>query len=197
MVVIIVVVLLVVRAIYVPGDFGIHGGFTYNFYRQANVSEWQSVSVKYQGREYCGTCHQGNYDLIMASPHSVIQCENCHGPGIGHPDTVKKLTPGNSRQLCWRCHIYLPYPGSGRAVVPGIEPQRSSRPPGHGVLHLPQPAPAGSLARSSRMMRTEMSAELPEPLPKRPDGFDLAAGFSQEDRAWSPPGSWCRRPPWN
>jgi predicted CXXCH cytochrome family protein len=57
----------------------------------------------------------------MASPHSVIQCENCHGPGIGHPEKVKKLPPGDSRQLCWRCHSYLPYHGSGRAVLPGFD----------------------------------------------------------------------------
>jgi predicted CXXCH cytochrome family protein len=143
-VVLALVVVLVVRTIYIPGDFGIHGSFTYNFYRQANVGEWQSVSVKYQGREYCRTCHQHNYDLIMASPHSVIQCEDCHGPGIGHPETVKKLTPGNSRQLCWRCHIYLPYPGSGRSVVPGIEPNAPHAPLGMECYscHNPhQPAP--------------------------------------------------------
>jgi predicted CXXCH cytochrome family protein len=120
-VVLLLVVLVVFRAVYVPEDFGIHGSYTFNYYRQANISEWQSVSVKYQGREYCATCHKTNYDLIMAGPHSVIQCENCHGPGTGHPETVKKLTPGNSRQLCFRCHSYLPYNGSGRAVVPGID----------------------------------------------------------------------------
>ncbi len=121
-VLVVLALLLTFRSLYIPSDFGIHGSFTYNLYRANNLTEWQSVTVKYQGREFCGSCHDKNYKSIMAGPHSVIQCENCHGPGIGHPDTVKKLTPGNSQQLCWRCHVYLPYDGSGRSVLPGIEP---------------------------------------------------------------------------
>ena len=37
--------------------------------------------VKYQGKEYCKDCHTDKYDSINKTPHRIIQCENCHGPG--------------------------------------------------------------------------------------------------------------------
>ena len=120
-VVLLFIVLVVVREIYVPDDFGTHGSFTYNYYRQSNIQEWQSVSVKYQGREYCNDCHEEKVNQIAATPHAAIQCENCHGPGAGHPATVK-LAIGDSQKLCLRCHAYLPYAASGRSKIIGIDP---------------------------------------------------------------------------
>jgi hypothetical protein len=39
-----------------------------------------------------------------------------------HPDNPPKLTIDKSREQCLRCHAYLPYPTSGRAVIRGIDP---------------------------------------------------------------------------
>ncbi len=118
-----VALLLTVRANVVPSDFGVNGrSFTYGFYRKGAIAYWKAVKVKYRGREYCQDCHDDKEKAIMASPHKIIQCENCHGPAIDHPDNPPKLTIDRSRGLCLRCHALLPYPGTNRASIPGIDP---------------------------------------------------------------------------
>ena len=126
-VVLVFIVLVVAREIYVPDDFGTHGSFTYEYYRQSDIQEWQSVTVKYQGKAYCNNCHQDKVEQIAPTPHSPIECENCHGPGIGHPETVK-LAIGDSQELCLRCHAYLPYAASGRSQIVGIDPSAHGLP---------------------------------------------------------------------
>ena len=71
---------------------------------------------------YCKDCHSEKYDSIRKSPHGIIPCEDCHGPGAGHPDNLSKLPIDRRRQLCLRCHARLPYPTSGRNAIPGIDP---------------------------------------------------------------------------
>ena len=112
----------VARIFLVPDDFGVHGeSFTYNYYRLGNVQEWQDFPAKYQGRERCGRCHEENLVEIADSKHAKMQCENCHGPGAGHPKTVKKLPINSSRELCLRCHHKLEYPSSQRGALPGVD----------------------------------------------------------------------------
>ncbi len=113
---------LVARIFLVPEDFGVHGAsFTYNFYRASNVQEWKDFPAKYDARERCKRCHSENVAEHAASGHAVIQCQNCHGPAIGHPKEVEKLHVNGSRELCLRCHQALPYPSSQRASLPGID----------------------------------------------------------------------------
>jgi predicted CXXCH cytochrome family protein len=119
-----VVAVFTARAFMVPEDFGVHGdSFTYNFYRLSNVQEWKDFPAKYQGRERCARCHDEKAAENAASKHASIQCENCHGPGAGHPKKVKKLAIDGSRDLCLRCHQSLPYPSSQRAALPAIDGQ--------------------------------------------------------------------------
>jgi hypothetical protein len=121
----IIVLVLAARIFYVPKDFGIHErGYMYGWYRQAHIEDWKKVQVKYQGAEYCKDCHEKNYGVIKKSPHQNIQCENCHGPAIDHPNEPPKLTIDKSRQQCLRCHYPLPYPSSGRAKIKGIDPDK-------------------------------------------------------------------------
>jgi len=119
-----VALLLIVRHFMVPRDFGVEAGgnFTYNFHRLSATEDWENFKVKYRGREYCRECHEENLQSILDSPHADIQCENCHGPAIDHPDNPEVLTLNTSRALCLRCHTYLPYPTSQRADLPGIDP---------------------------------------------------------------------------
>jgi len=113
---------LVARIFMVPDDFGVHGdSFTYNFYRLGNVQEWKDFPAKYQGRERCARCHEENTEEIATSKHVNMQCENCHGPGVGHPKQIKKLPVNASRELCLRCHHYLAYPSSQRSALAGID----------------------------------------------------------------------------
>jgi len=117
-----VVILLVVRAWYVPEDFGVHGrNFTYGFHRLSDIDFWAGFKVKYRTREYCRECHEENVASILDSPHGAIQCENCHGPAIDHPDDDTSLAITGSRLLCLRCHAFLPYPQSNRSdVIPPV-----------------------------------------------------------------------------
>jgi len=119
----IVALILMVRTVLVPSDFGIHEqGYMYGMHRKSNEAEWKSVKVKYQGSDACKECHERNYKDIKESPHMDISCENCHGPILGHPKDPVGLTIDRSRQLCLRCHLKLPYKASDRGGLKGINP---------------------------------------------------------------------------
>jgi len=121
----IVAAILVVREFVVPEDFGIYErGYMYSWHRKSNEDEWKAFKVKYRSSEYCKDCHSDKYASIMQTPHAIIQCENCHGPAIDHPENPKKLSIDKSRELCLRCHSSLPYPTSNRANIRGIDPDR-------------------------------------------------------------------------
>lgn len=118
-----IVGLLVVRAWYVPSDFGVHGrNFTYGYHRLGAVDDWANFKIKFRGREYCLDCHEDKVKTILASPHKLIQCENCHGPAIGHPDDNTSLKITGSRELCLRCHTRLAYPQSDRGKLLAVAP---------------------------------------------------------------------------
>jgi hypothetical protein len=119
----IVALILAARTFLVPKDFGVHErGYMYGWYRKANEEDWKKFQVKYLGMEYCKDCHDKNYTGIKKSPHKNIQCENCHGPAVDHPNDPPKLAIDKSRQQCLRCHYPLPYPTSGRSLIRGINP---------------------------------------------------------------------------
>jgi predicted CXXCH cytochrome family protein len=120
-----VAIVLIARTLFVPDDFGIHErGYMYGWYRQANIEDWKAVEVKYQGKEFCATCHTQETQKNLSSPHRIIECENCHGPAVGHPADPPKLTIDKNRELCLRCHAHLPYPTSQRSEIKGIDPDR-------------------------------------------------------------------------
>jgi len=118
-----VCIILVVRYFYVPKDFGIgERGYMYGWHRKGDVEFWKNFKVKYKGSAYCKDCHSENYNKLMQSPHVIIPCEDCHSPAIDHPMEPQKLQIQKGRELCLRCHYPLPYPTSGRANIPSIDP---------------------------------------------------------------------------
>lgn len=118
----VVAAILAARVFVVPADFGIQeSGYMYGWHRESNEQDWKDFKVKHKGRKYCQQCHEENYEAIMQSPHGAIQCENCHGAAVDHPVDPEKLNVDKSRTLCLRCHSYLPYPTSGRRIIPGID----------------------------------------------------------------------------
>lgn len=124
LVIVAVAALLVVRHFIVPSDFGVHGkNFTYGFHRLGNIDDWKNFKVKYRGKEYCRECHEEKVEENLSSPHSAIQCENCHSAAIDHPDDPKTMPIDTSRSLCLRCHAYLPYPQSHRSEMPAVDPE--------------------------------------------------------------------------
>ena len=121
---VIIVLTLIARQYIVPSDFGVgERGFMYGYHRLSNDDEWKALKVKYLTREYCKECHDEMYENIMASKHKSIQCENCHGPALDHPEDPETLEIDTSRALCIRCHSYLPYPDSLRGRIRGIDPE--------------------------------------------------------------------------
>jgi predicted CXXCH cytochrome family protein len=116
--------ILLARQFIVPPDFGVYErGFMYSYHRRSNEKEWEEFKVKYRTRQYCKDCHSDKYEPIVLSKHRVIQCENCHGPAVEHPENPPKLKVDKSRQLCLRCHARLPYPTSLRGKLKGIDPK--------------------------------------------------------------------------
>jgi hypothetical protein len=122
-------VIFIAREFMVPDDFGVHGdSFTYNYYRLGNVQEWKDFPVKYQGSDTCVECHEDNFKTHRRSPHKRVQCENCHGPGVNHPDEIEYLPLNKDRAMCLRCHADLDYPEStARSDLPAIRDRRHKK----------------------------------------------------------------------
>jgi len=119
----IVVLILVVRAFYVPRDFGIQArGYTFGFHRLGNEQDWKAFPAKYKNSSYCTDCHEEKVNSLAKSKHAVIPCEDCHGPALNHPEDPEKLSIDRSRDLCIRCHSQLVTISSGRDAIPGIDP---------------------------------------------------------------------------
>lgn len=117
-----IVLVLVARAFVVPADFGVHeAGYRFGWYRKGNEQDWKNFKVKYSQKDYCAGCHPDKVEKLSSSPHSIINCQNCHGPAFAHPDNPPKLSIDKSRLLCLRCHAKLVDIGSGRSGIRGIE----------------------------------------------------------------------------
>ncbi|NCF72039.1 MAG: cytochrome C [Gammaproteobacteria bacterium] len=120
--------ILVSRQFLVPDDFGVHGrNFTYGYHRLSNIQEWKDFPVKHRGREFCVECHEENVSKLNASVHAPVECENCHGPAVNHPDDQENLVLDTTRGLCLRCHAWLDYPNSARGDLVSIEDKRHRR----------------------------------------------------------------------
>jgi len=120
-----VVVILLVRRVIVPADFGSYErGYMYGWHSKGNETEWKNVTVKYRTTSFCAECHKDKYNDIKGSAHGLIECENCHGPAYDHPKDPIGLTIDRSRSLCIRCHAILPYKSSDRGNIRGINPEK-------------------------------------------------------------------------
>lgn len=120
----VIAVFLVVREAMVPADFGVNGkNYTYGFHRKGDIDDWKAFKVKYRGKEYCRECHEEKVVENQNSPHKNVECENCHGPAVDHPEVPETLPIDTSRLLCLRCHAHLPYPQSNRSIMPAVDPE--------------------------------------------------------------------------
>ena len=105
-----IIAVLIVRVFAVPADFkAVDGDYKYQWHNVSNEDFWKNFTVKYKGTKYCEECHDDKAALIKASKHANVQCENCHGPALEHPEKPEKLAIDKSRDLCLRCHAKLPY----------------------------------------------------------------------------------------
>ncbi|MEK6690387.1 MAG: cytochrome C [Nitrospirota bacterium] len=109
----------IARYFIVPPDFGIgERGYMYGWYRKGNEEEWKAFKIKHNTMQYCKDCHPDQSKKIKASKHAKVQCENCHGPSVDHPEKPQKLNINRDRELCLRCHAYLPYRPARYAELP-------------------------------------------------------------------------------
>ena len=85
--------LLIGQLFLVPNDFGVwERGYMYGWHRKGNEADWKAFKVKYRTTAYCKDCHEDKYNDLRKSPHAAIMCENCHGPGLAHPEDPPTLT---------------------------------------------------------------------------------------------------------
>lgn len=147
--------ILIFRAFYVPKSFGVgETGYMYGWHNPANEQYWKDVKVKYRGSAYCKACHSVNFDHIQNTPHHIIPCEDCHGPGVDHPEKLGKLPIDGNRLLCLRCHARLKYPNSDRARIRGVDPATHQDPSLECVAcHDPHNPNLGVFNKSSQLFR--------------------------------------------
>jgi predicted CXXCH cytochrome family protein len=94
-------VFVLVRAALVPNDFGVYG-----HYRASALDESRAKPIVYAGQAACADCHEDVFAMRVASQHTTVACEGCHGPSAAHvaaPDERKPVRP-DGRELCARCH---------------------------------------------------------------------------------------------
>jgi hypothetical protein len=111
-----IVALIVARNILVPETFGDIG-----HYRAAAIDSVIAHKKKYAGYQECALCHSSIAEERLASNHSGVRCEVCHGPAADHvaaPLDVKPNIP-RGRDFCILCHEYNPSRPTG---FPQIDP---------------------------------------------------------------------------
>jgi predicted CXXCH cytochrome family protein len=144
-----VAIIFIARIFWIPDDFGTHEqGYTYGWYRQSNLAEWQNFTVKYRGKEFCLDCHAEQSQKLASAQHKNIECENCHGPALSHPADPLKLELDRSRELCLRCHTRLIYPTSQRSQIKGINPDQHNPGLECALCHNPHEASRPQVRRS-------------------------------------------------
>jgi hypothetical protein len=90
----------VVRAEFVPADFG-----KYGHYRAGAVTQAAAKPIVYAGRARCTECHEDTVNEAAPAKHKVISCETCHGALLKHADDPAVDVPkADGQTLCLRCH---------------------------------------------------------------------------------------------
>ncbi len=69
----------VLRAVYVPDDFGVYG-----HYRAAAIEVNRTRPLVYGGSAVCADCHSDTVDARGAGAHARVACEGCHSPAARH-----------------------------------------------------------------------------------------------------------------
>ncbi|MFU8818488.1 MAG: cytochrome c3 family protein [Desulfurivibrio sp.] len=107
------------RKLVVPSFAAVDGDYRYQWHRVDNQQEWRDWPVSHRGKSYCQGCHAPQYRMLLDYGHAQLQCESCHGAAGEHPMDPAKLTVDRSRELCLRCHSYLPYRPDRHAGLSG------------------------------------------------------------------------------
>jgi len=102
--VLLVVALLVVRARFIPPDFG-----KYGHYRAAALDLNADLPMHYAGHQACADCHDEEPAKKAQGYHRDVACETCHGPAAAHVEDSDVLPRApRERGFCPLCHEFLP-----------------------------------------------------------------------------------------
>lgn len=96
-----VLLLLVVRALFVPAGFGDYGHF-----RTGAIDDAGKRQLGFAGRAACGECHGEVSAALAKGGHAKVGCESCHGALAAHVADADKVKPVAIAvvELCSRCH---------------------------------------------------------------------------------------------
>lgn len=93
---------LVLRALYVPDDFGVLG-----HYRASALTINSDKPLVYGGHAACADCHADIIEKRTGQRHERVACEGCHGPAARHASgeegAPKPLRP-DGKAGCLFCH---------------------------------------------------------------------------------------------
>jgi uncharacterized CHY-type Zn-finger protein len=98
---VVIVVLVLVRAHFVPKSFG-----EYGHYRGNALAELASKPIVFAGHQACEDCHSDVLTVKKAGKHVGVNCEACHGPLAKHAEDPASVVPQlpDTAVLCARCH---------------------------------------------------------------------------------------------
>ena len=92
----------VLRAVFVPADFGRFG-----HYRAGALDDVRAHAAAYAGRSACGDCHPHEVAALARGHHANLGCETCHRTLARHAsEDPEKQRPAalDARVLCASCH---------------------------------------------------------------------------------------------
>ena len=93
----------ILRAVFVPNDFGVYG-----HYRAGALADIRARVPKYAGVAACAACHPDIVEARNGSRHERIGCEACHGASARHAageDNAPKPVKPDTRTGCLMCHV--------------------------------------------------------------------------------------------
>ena len=94
-----------VRSYLIPDSFGVHGSYTYAYYRADSESEQAALPIAYQGAQHCSACHAPQAAILKGSGHAALDCESCHGGFKAHNNnTLERMAIRDSVDTCMLCH---------------------------------------------------------------------------------------------
>lgn len=101
----VVVIIIIARTVPTPEFLDAYGFFSGT--AEENFENWADEPWQYIGSAPCSGCHQSQYELWQSADHSVVECENCHGPARNHMQDFDPLSIDPGRGLCVQCHDQL------------------------------------------------------------------------------------------
>ena len=105
---IVIPVFLIARTYMIPESFGVHGSYTYAYYRADSTNDQASRPATYQGTGHCSTCHEPQNTALKDGAHDALDCESCHGGFKAHNNnTSQRMAISDPVAICMLCHAAL------------------------------------------------------------------------------------------